>query len=395
VHLGNGILDSISDITSPLAHTHTWESITGKPLTFSPSAHNHTWESIQEKPASFAPSAHNHTWDSIQEKPLSFTPSAHNHTIEGVTGLSNALSGKEPGLGNPGTDGQILSSTVAGVRSWVNRYVLPAATAAILGGVMIGTGISASAQGLISHSDFSVETGIGGTLGHIKSSERSTWNNHIADTSSHLSSDERTYFNKLKTYFLFAADNSSVRTTINFYSESGVSCFGIGPAGSGGGSSVNVIDNLISTSTTEALSANMGRYLSNLVSTKSDIGHSHTWESVTGKPVTFAPSAHTHDSYALASHNHDDRYYTETEINNFFSGSVAITGYNKSNWDYAYSWGNHASVGYALASSLNNYSLSSHNHSYFYNANSFGGNCNALAEDYKLSFTSLILSSAY
>jgi hypothetical protein len=43
----------------------------------------------------------------------------------------------------------------------------------------------------------------------------------------------------------------------------------------------------------------------------------------------------------------DTRYYTETEIANFFGGSVAITGYNKSNWDTAYGWGNHASQGYA------------------------------------------------
>ena len=35
-------------------------------------------------------------------------------------------------------------------------------------------------------------------------------------------------------------------------------------------------------------------------------------------------------------HTHDDRYYTETEVNNFFSAATAITGYNKSNWDAAY-----------------------------------------------------------
>jgi hypothetical protein len=39
---------------------------------------------------------------------------------------------------------------------------------------------------------------------------------------------------------------------------------------------------------------------------------------------------------SLPSHNHDDRYYTESEVNNFFSGATAITGYNKSNWDAAY-----------------------------------------------------------
>jgi hypothetical protein len=30
------------------------------------------------------------------------------------------LSGKEPALGNPDTDGKVLSSTAAGVRSWID-----------------------------------------------------------------------------------------------------------------------------------------------------------------------------------------------------------------------------------------------------------------------------------
>lgn len=380
-----------------------------------------------------------------------------------ATTITNQIGTKEPGLGNPASDGMILSSSAGGIRSWVNRYVLPIATAAILGGVMIGTGLSATAQGVLSHSDFSIESGIGGSLGHVKASEKAAWNNHIADNSAHMSVDERNFFNKLKTYFVFAADNSSVHTTINFFSQYGVSAYGLGVAG-GGGSLVNVIDNLSSTSITEALSANMGRYLNTLISGKSDTGHVHTWESITGKPVTFAPSAHYHD----------DRYYTETEIGNFFSGTTAISGYNKSYWDSAFGWGNHAglylpSSGGTLNStdwnplSLNttasscylalkvsgvtkgylgwfstdgvfmqnsvspsgilgvlndttpyysanggttkhtlihagNYSSYAsplnHSHSYFYNGNSFGGDCNALAEDYKLSFTSLIISSA-
>jgi hypothetical protein len=48
-------------------------------------------------------------------------------------------------------------------------------------------------------------------------------------------------------------------------------------------------------------------------------------------------------------------HYTKTQINNFFSGGTTITGYNKSNWDSAYGWGNHASAGYALAASLDDY----------------------------------------
>lgn len=39
---------------------------------------------------------------------------------------------------------------------------------------------------------------------------------------------------------------------------------------------------------------------------------------------------------AAASHDHNSTYYTKTEINNFFLGATAISGYNKSNWDTAY-----------------------------------------------------------
>ena len=42
--------------------------------------------------------------------------------------------------------------------------------------------------------------------------------------------------------------------------------------------------------------------------------HTHTWNDISGKPNTFTPS----------SHNHNDLYYTETEVNNL------LTQYSKS-----------------------------------------------------------------
>ena len=58
-----------------------------------------------------------------------------------------------------------------------------------------------------------------------------------------------------------------------------------------------------------------------------------SWASITGKPTTVS-------GYGITD------VYTDTEIDNFFSGTSSITGYNKTNWDTAYAWGNHASVGY-------------------------------------------------
>jgi len=49
---------------------------------------------------------------------------------------------------------------------------------------------------------------------------------------------------------------------------------------------------------------------------------------------------------SLPAHTHDDRYYTESEIDAFFGGELEIAGYNATNWDTAYGWGNHATVGY-------------------------------------------------
>lgn len=46
-------------------------------------------------------------------------------------------------------------------------------------------------------------------------------------------------------------------------------------------------------------------------------------------------------------------FYNKTEIAKFFNGTTGIAGYNRSNWDLAFSWGNHASAGYALTNGSN------------------------------------------
>lgn len=55
----------------------------------------------------------------------------------------------------------------------------------------------------------------------------------------------------------------------------------------------------------------------------SQLGHTHPFSQITNLPTT------------LASYNINNAY-TKTEINNFFSGNTAISGYNKSNWDSLY-----------------------------------------------------------
>lgn len=53
--------------------------------------------------------------------------------------------------------------------------------------------------------------------------------------------------------------------------------------------------------------------------------------------------------------------YSKTEVDNFFSGTTAKTGYNKANWDNSFSWGNHAIAGYTTASNTQTFTNKSGN----------------------------------
>lgn len=61
------------------------------------------------------------------------------------------------------------------------------------------------------------------------------------------------------------------------------------------------------------------------------IGGIVTWANLTGKPTTIS-------GYGITD------AYTKTQVDGFFAGSTALTGYNKTNWDAAYGWGNHAGL---------------------------------------------------
>jgi hypothetical protein len=76
-----------SDLTNKADsnHTHTYTSITGKPLTFPPDAHNHGWTEITGKPTTFPPETHNHNWVDIQGKPTTFDPTQHTHLWGDIT----------------------------------------------------------------------------------------------------------------------------------------------------------------------------------------------------------------------------------------------------------------------------------------------------------------------
>lgn len=85
-------------------------------------------------------------------------------------------------------------------------------------------------------------------------------------------------FNDL--FELVTVGNSQViKAKYSLFSVAELSAYGFGESGGGGGAGVDIIDNLDSTLTNAALSANMGRYLKTLID-----GKASDWASITGKP---------------------------------------------------------------------------------------------------------------
>ena len=87
-------------------------------------------------------------YTSLTEVPSQFTPAAHTHAIADVTGLQDALDAKADTSAIPTIPGNATTSQ-AGLMSGedktkldgLNNYVLPEATADVLGGVKIGAGL--------------------------------------------------------------------------------------------------------------------------------------------------------------------------------------------------------------------------------------------------------------
>ena len=63
-----------------------------------------------------------------------------------------------------------------------------------------------------------------------------------------------------------------------------------------------------------------------ITTTVTNNSHTHLWANITDKPSTFTPSAHTHD----------DRYFTESEINSKLSGYQPKGSYAAANHTHAY-----------------------------------------------------------
>ena len=157
-----------------------------------------------------------------------------------------------------------------------------------------------------------------------------TLTNHTTDTTKHITATERTNWNnkldKSVWDSVFTISNDSLKIKVNVVGEGEISAYGDG----GSGGALTIVDNLDSTSTDSALSANMGRVLKNLIDSNSGGGEGgsggvSSWNDLTDKPTTFTPSAHTH---------------TKADITNFPTSLPASDVYSwaKASSKPSYSW---------------------------------------------------------
>ena len=100
-------------------------------------------------------------------------------------------------------------------------------------------------------------------------------------------------------WFYFNNDYNAVCCRYDFYSVGGITANGI--IGEDGEDNTMIVDNLTSTYTDKALSANQGRVLKNLIDNiqtgsggGGGVSNTVSWSNVTDKPSEFTPTAHTH-----------------------------------------------------------------------------------------------------
>ena len=247
-----------------------------------------------------------------------------------------------------------------GIAEGANKYSLPTATSSVLGGVKTGANITNN-SGVLSVTAANVKDALGYTP---PEQDTNTWrpvvNNLTSSaTDQSLAANQGKILNESKAAMIVLTnENLNDVVTPGFYSSGGgnsvtnkpsnVDHFGLIVIHRASGNYYTQIiygdsaayrrhcangtwggwvqdkltdtdtwrgiqNNLTSDSTTDSLSAAQGKTLKTLVDGKAAMGHTHTWDSVTGKPSTFTPSSHTHGVIKSLSVNGTTITYTKDD----------------------------------------------------------------------------------
>ena len=169
---------------------------------------------------------------------------------------------------------------------------------------------------------------------------------------------------------LFVDESDNLYTTQNFYSQQGASAYGIGSGGSGGGGDISklpswagytpaMVDYYVSAGLLVPFYNDMQSRVGAIEAGGGGGGSTVTWGTESGGYVPLTVEG-VSKSVALTTHNHSGVYEPvfskNTAFNKAFgttSGTVAQGNDSRiENGQTAYSWGNHASAGYALNTAL-------------------------------------------
>ena len=225
-----------------------------------------------------------------------------------------------------------------------------------------------------------------------------------------MTADQITMLTNLADWWKLDEENDAIYSEKSVYSLKGVSALGLGPEGGGGGGDFDRLDRWVDYDSSKAgwvLSAFLGKDLDTRVNALQSgsatnieisgsgnavtgvskdgntltfakgstfslsthnhdtiykpIGYEPSWGDITGKPTTFAPSAHTHTianvtDLQTALNGKEPSFTKNTAFNKNFgttAGTVAQGDDSRiNNGQTAFGWGNHASAGYALNSAL-------------------------------------------
>ncbi len=326
------------------------------------------------------------SWADIKDKPSVFPPSTHNHTVTEITGLQSQLDSKAASSHSHVISGITGLSTELGNKANVNHsHSISAITG--LQGQLDSKASSSHTHSISSITNLQTELNKKSNTGHTHTVSDITNLKeglpYTVDNEGNYVIDKKVIFNETiisKGEVVAYGENSEDYKLVYaaFEHPHGIDDITglqeiLDNVGTGGGS-VEVIDNLESTSSTAALSAKQGKILSDLIADKTV-----TWDTLQNKPSSFTPSAHSHaisnitglqgqldskassahthsianisnlqsqlDSKASASHTHaisavtnlqaelnkksdtahthDGRYYTETEVNNLLAAKAS------------------------------------------------------------------------
>ena len=158
----------------------------------------------------------------------------------------------------------------------------------------------------VSTSSFNTHTS--NTTSHITSAERTKWNNAVTSSHTHsnksvldgITSTKVANWDKVYEDWndVFTIDsNGNLKVKVNLIGEKDVSAYGSGSTSDSGIGVIDIVDNLTSTATTAALSANQGRVLKNLID-NIDVGN------IDVDLSDYYTKEEVNNSFASSNHNH-------------------------------------------------------------------------------------------